>query len=328
VFFLSSILIVKKEYEVSVFTSSLVSFIAVFVIGISFSLTDLVFSLLSDNALVSLMPEFALMGTKGFLTFAFSIFLLGFMNRIFRSIYIDRQLPSRHEAGFNIIMTGTILVFGSLELFTNLFPEIPDTYRAFKVFFSALLLMITLSFVIMLRDFIYEKKSLEILKAQVELDPMTGTMSKNSGLKYMKALMKKAIEENNYITFGFIDMNNLKFINDRYGHQEGDRSIIETASIIKNNLRSSDIICRVGGDEFVIAFNGCRHSQAQDIMERIDNSLESISHALPYEISISTGLFEKEPYRKMLLEEIIRIVDEEMYVKKAEYKKKNKTKTR
>lgn len=327
-FFLASVLILKKEYGVSIFTSSIASFIAIFVIGTSFSLAEFTVTLLLDYGIIDFLSGNSLIAFLGLLVFVFSLFLTGFMNRIFRSIYVDRHLPSRFEAGFNVIMVGIILILSSLEIIFRLLPEIPPGYSAFKIFFLSLLLMTTLSFVAMLKDFIYEKKGLEILKAQVELDPMTGTMSKNSGLKYMKALMKKAASENNYITFGFIDMNNLKFINDRYGHLEGDRSIIETASIIKSNLRSSDIICRVGGDEFVIAFSGCHYSQAQDIMERIDNSLESLSRTLPYDISISTGLFEKEPYRKMLLEEIIRIVDEEMYLKKAEFKKKNKTKTR
>jgi diguanylate cyclase (GGDEF)-like protein/PAS domain S-box-containing protein len=50
----------------------------------------------------------------------------------------------------------------------------------------------------------------------------------------------------------YIDVNNLKEINDRYGHEEGDRLLADTASILRENFRSSNLIARIGGDEFVI----------------------------------------------------------------------------
>lgn len=53
------------------------------------------------------------------------------------------------------------------------------------------------------------------------------------------------------LLFLFIDMDNLKRINDHYGHNEGDQALIELANILKKTFRESDMIARIGGDEFV-----------------------------------------------------------------------------
>lgn len=317
----ASILMIKKEYRVSVFVSAITGFIALSIITMADFITlHLMSSLqglpqLLDKPFVSEISYFVIMlALLGLLT--------DLINRFFRDIYIDRDIHFKYEATFILMLYSVIMLISFLTMLFHFPEEISGEYATFGFIFLGILLSGVLTFVIMFKEYLFQKKSLEEMKRQVEIDPMTGTMSKNSGIKYMKELMKKCAEDNVCITFGFMDMDNLKEINDKYGHQEGDRSIIKTASIIKNNLRVSDIICRVGGDEFIIAFTGCTYEQAQDIIDRINYSLKKLSETLPYRVTISVGLFEKEPSRRMLMEEIIRIIDSEMYKNKNEFKKK------
>ena len=72
-----------------------------------------------------------------------------------------------------------------------------------------------------------------------------------------------------------IDIDNFKSINDTYGHDAGDYAIKEVAQVIKNTTRSSDYVCRYGGDEFMIAFVDC---PAQVVKERAEKICHEDHH--------------------------------------------------
>jgi diguanylate cyclase (GGDEF)-like protein len=88
-----------------------------------------------------------------------------------------------------------------------------------------------------------------------------------------------------------MDMDGLKFINDTYGHKEGDYAISKLAEILKKTLRETDIIGRLGGDEFVIFSTVKNGEDAQDISKRIRKSLDDYNdeHLHPYKLSASIG---------------------------------------
>jgi len=64
--------------------------------------------------------------------------------------------------------------------------------------------------------------------------------------------MKTSSREQKALLLFFIDLDGLKYINDTYGHEEGDRALKRTADILKKTFRDSDIIARLGGDEFAV----------------------------------------------------------------------------
>ncbi|NIP40179.1 MAG: diguanylate cyclase, partial [Candidatus Aenigmarchaeota archaeon] len=95
----------------------------------------------------------------------------------------------------------------------------------------------------------------------------------------------------------YADLDNLKDINDTYGHQEGDKVLIETAVILKNNYRRSDIIARIGGDEFVVIPVGSDKDSVEIIMDRLQKAIDAYNKKgrLKYEISLSVGIAYYDP---------------------------------
>ena len=94
----------------------------------------------------------------------------------------------------------------------------------------------------------------EQLRQQASTDFMTGIMNRNYGISYLEKQMALIKRRRSFLTICFIDLNNLKEVNDTFGHKVGDDFIIGTAAIISSGLRDSDVLCRLGGDEFLAIF--------------------------------------------------------------------------
>jgi len=74
----------------------------------------------------------------------------------------------------------------------------------------------------------------------------------------------------------FLDIDNFKKINDKYGHQIGDKALQKVAEVLKARLRESDIIGRLGGEEFVVALIGCDLNSAVKVAEDLRQKIEKI----------------------------------------------------
>lgn len=82
-------------------------------------------------------------------------------------------------------------------------------------------------------------------------DQLTGLYNRWGFVESVQAITKKPMNYGKEIMVLYADMDNLKIINDKFGHDEGDFSIKEIASILKDAFRSTNIVARFGGDEFV-----------------------------------------------------------------------------
>jgi len=102
--------------------------------------------------------------------------------------------------------------------------------------------------------------------------------------------------KHNYIV-AMLDINNLKVVNDKLGHCEGDRLICRVANSIRESIRKSDVVIRYGGDEFVIVFDDCTTIQVEAIVSRIDY--------------VSYGIGEN-----ICFAEALKIADDNMYLHK------------
>jgi diguanylate cyclase (GGDEF)-like protein len=116
----------------------------------------------------------------------------------------------------------------------------------------------------------------------------------------------------------YVDTDFLKTINDVYGHAEGDEVLKTISESIKEVLRKIDIICRLGGDEFLLVFPQCAMKQAVYIWNRIDERINSFNakKTKPYSISLSRGFAEYDPANEKSADQLIMIADKEMYVHK------------
>ncbi len=149
-------------------------------------------------------------------------------------------------------------------------------------------------------------------------DPLTGLFNRRYCLNKMEEMMKNKIP----FAFTLIDLDGLKFANDTFGHLAGDEYLTAVSSEMKSSTRSTDILCRIGGDEFVIIFPKCPNDIAIKKMSIMDQLLQSKSKEYPMSMSYGVvSVYEEATYDA---EEIITEADERMYKLKKEKKKDRK----
>lgn len=119
----------------------------------------------------------------------------------------------------------------------------------------------------------------------------------------------RALRQNTPICIAMIDVDDFKAVNDTYGHDEGDTVLIELAGIFRNNTRATDIVSRIGGDEFAIIFFDTKLVDALRVMERIRGEF---AHSLStYDVTLSAGIITLEPGQD--LKELVAAVDKALY---------------
>lgn len=150
-------------------------------------------------------------------------------------------------------------------------------------------------------------------------DKLTGALNRNGFEKLFYNRFREMEILNKKTGFIFADLDNFKKINDEYGHDVGDKILISFTQTIKNSLRQQDLICRWGGEEFLIVVFIDKKEILENICNRFkmlveNNFLEIDNKIIKYTASFGATLFEKD----LSLEEIIKKADHLMYeVKKS-----------
>jgi diguanylate cyclase (GGDEF)-like protein len=116
----------------------------------------------------------------------------------------------------------------------------------------------------------------------------------------------------------YADLDGLKTINDTLGHQEGDRALADTAHLLKSTYRESDLIARIGGDEFVVIPVGSAGDNIETITDRLQKNvdLHNATANRPYTLSISTGIAYYDTERPSSIDELLATGDRLMYEQK------------
>lgn len=155
----------------------------------------------------------------------------------------------------------------------------------------------------------------EILENLSLIDDLTGLYNRKGFLALAEHRLKLAHRQGEPFAVAFADLDGLKQINDDFGHEEGDRALIETARILRESFRQSDIIARLGGDEFAV-FVG--EADTAQIASRIEERLEVARQAEPrrYELAFSVGVVEGSVSEKIDIQTLLKRADELMYREK------------
>ena len=127
---------------------------------------------------------------------------------------------------------------------------------------------------IIFREMVLKQRN---LKQQASTDELTGLLNRRAALSVLDELTGLAKQDKDPLTVCFIDIDCLKQINDCYGHLEGDLAIATTARIIRDSIRGSDYLCRIGGDEFLLILPRCTVEEARSILERAKEGLNSLN---------------------------------------------------
>lgn len=150
-------------------------------------------------------------------------------------------------------------------------------------------------------------------------DALSGLLNRTGMETYAINLFENNIKENNKTEIIFIDINNMKIINDKYGHLHGDLAVKTVAESIRTAIPENYLAIRYGGDEFVVI--GKFNSTVKDVSQTIKDDLmnRTTKMSLPYALTISSGQKIFNSDYDLNLSKAIDEVDELMYKNKSKY---------
>lgn len=247
------------------------------------------------------------------------------------SVPVGKRFPASELVPEEDILSGekaVVFAFSPMYFKDNFLGYLayePSGFRGYGEHFATWLMVIannTGSF--------YMNKKLELVVEQLEnlyvRDPLTGLYNRRGMSKYGKDMLDSAKKADSCITVVCSDIDNLKPINDLYGHEAGDNAIVQTARAISNAMPDRAVCVRTGGDEFCSVINSCSDDEINTIIEQTDRILSdyNASSGLPYKVSCSCGYYRMKANETESIERIAAFADEEMYKVKVRKKAMNK----
>lgn len=162
------------------------------------------------------------------------------------------------------------------------------------------------------------QKGRTLFKELAETDEMTNLLNKRSFMPMYTRAAEEALRNNHSLTVMMIDADNLKEVNDKQGHQAGDKLILTVAKAISDCLRSSDIVCRYGGDEFVAVLPKVDPQKAWELGERLRKAVANTSFdvggkRIGATVSIGIATF---PDQVSDITQLMEKADETLYISK------------
>ena len=133
------------------------------------------------------------------------------------------------------------------------------------------------------------------LREQAHHDALTGLLNRRAGEQQLERCQRTAQIECQSYALILADIDNFKSINDRFGHDEGDRVLQRCATLLSRKVRSGDALIRWGGEEFLIVLPGCRLEAAQELAERIRAAMAQEQDAVVGSITLSLGVGAWQP---------------------------------
>ncbi len=158
------------------------------------------------------------------------------------------------------------------------------------------------------------------LRSLALTDDLTGLHNRRSFVALATQQLKVTRRKGQELLLCFADVDNLKYINDSYGHSEGDLALLRTAQALQRTFRDSDILARMGGDEFAILALEASCRNQQPILRRLEQNLLDGNASEPrYKLSVSIGvarLDSLDSKENVSLGELMAQADQAMYVEK------------
>ncbi len=163
---------------------------------------------------------------------------------------------------------------------------------------------------------ITKRKELEIkLQEHANLDTLTNLYNRRFFLEQSKKLIELCKREKKSAVIYFIDLNDFKMVNDSYGHDAGDKILKKTSKRLKEKFRASDLICRFGGDEFLV-FTIMKNDKKsvnsikKSIKELIKKNITYNNKKIEVDCSVGVASF---PNDSKSIDSLIRKADKRMY---------------
>jgi diguanylate cyclase len=169
-----------------------------------------------------------------------------------------------------------------------------------------------------LNDMTERKQMEEQLLTMSVIDELTGLYNRRGFFTLAGQQLKTAERTRKDLLLFFTDLDNMKQINDTLGHQEGDKALVEIATVLKKTFRESDIIGRIGGDEFAVLALDVIDKTGGALMKRLHNKLGDYNRLgdRNYVLSLSTGIAHYDPENPCSLDGLMSLADTLMYKEK------------
>ena len=180
----------------------------------------------------------------------------------------------------------------------------------------------------LLADKLYQKVSeLEVANERLRTlsltDELTGLNNRRGFMILATGLLKFAQRADHPLCLLYIDMDRLKFLNDTFGHAQGDAALVDFAHILGETFRDSDVVARLGGDEFVILTIDATENDLYNIQTRLQNNVAAynLRSTNGHSLSFSLGVIQVDLNEPLTMEQLISKADAAMYQHKQNRKR-------
>jgi len=264
-----------------------------------------------------------------------AMFIFFAANLVFQALFQPIVLPEYFQSIGDFPSAGYAIFPFLIAACISIFPlTIKETFLAVVLFLTAELLIVTLSSselnaqpglgilvsllcVCALCAFsaISQLSYMVSLVEQASIDGLTNCLSRSSGEEILDIQFRIANRQKANLTIAFLDIDDFKVINDRYGHEAGDRVLCTAADHIRKNLRDSDILVRWGGEEFLMVLPHTDAAGATRAVRRLRaNSLGKRPDNTP--LTASIGIVDLDSSGAESWVELVDLADAQMYLAK------------
>jgi len=181
-----------------------------------------------------------------------------------------------------------------------------------------ILIVLTFAYIRTKQEIKLRLKAEDSLKEIAYTDSLTSLDNRHQFFILGEQSLKQAKRNRSSVALCYIDVNNFKNFNDNYGHHVGDLILVNLANVLRKITRESDIIARVGGDEFIVIFeNISTRDEAEQLLlnmkQHIEKPIPFDGHHFITTVSIGLGLY---PDEAATLDELLKVADGKMYAAK------------
>ncbi len=165
------------------------------------------------------------------------------------------------------------------------------------------------------------KQSNQVLEKLAYYDELTGVLNRRAGNASFMVEMERCIRKDHNICIALVDIDHFKSVNDTHGHQAGDQVLRAFAATLQNTVRPYDIVCRYGGEEFLLIAEIMSVTDARELFERVRTSISKTVikyQGLSLTMTASFGVYVVTPSTDLHLKDLIYKADQALYRAKAE----------
>jgi two-component system, cell cycle response regulator len=230
------------------------------------------------------------------------------------------ELGSEQQQGRTVIHAARTAMPDTPMVVLAQFADEPLAVEALRLGAQDFLMRENLSGATLLRALRYAIERHRLQKSLQNLsltDDLTGLHNRRGFLALAEQHLRM-IQRKGAALLIYLDLDDLKLINDSYGHLEGNRALIVTGNVLRACFRQSDILARLGGDEFCVLMTDAGEDSTHQIRQRLQQRTEFINalSSWRFRLSLSVGIVDVPPVPQLALDQLLRMADSQMYEEK------------